>query len=149
MIFKQGNLFDTDAPAIGHGVNCRGVMGAGIAVQFRDRHPDMYANYRALCENGTLVPGTNFLFDVPVGPTVINMATQRDPGPNARLEWVRSCAEHAVQAGLERGWDRIAVPQIGCGIGGLKLADVIKHLEQAELLVGRWTVQFEMWEYKP
>ena len=49
MIEKTGNLFDSGYHAIGHGVNCRGIMGAGIAVEFKDRFPKNYQEYVTKC----------------------------------------------------------------------------------------------------
>lgn len=129
----EGNLFDVGAPAIGHGVNVRGVMGAGIAVGFRNSYPEMYSEYKALCSSGELQPGGVFPWkDESSGVYIFNMASQESPGADARLEWLASSAGHALTIADELGIPYIAIPQIGCGIGGLEWDDVKRSLEQVE-----------------
>ena len=117
MIQKKGDLFTTTAKGICHGVNIDGVMGAGIAKQFRERFPDMYQGYRQLCLEGRLKPGEVFsYFDPATGLTIFNIASQDHPGANARLDWIRQGLETvAVNTDL----NIVAMPLIGCGIGGL------------------------------
>jgi O-acetyl-ADP-ribose deacetylase (regulator of RNase III) len=131
----QGDLFTSDAPAIGHGVNCRGVMGAGIAVAFREKYPAMYRHYRKMCDAGELQPGGIFAWSArpDEGPWVYNIASQDEPGANATYEWLDQGLRSAVANMVAWGQDRIAIPRIGCGIGGLDwlmVADVIDGVEQ-------------------
>ena len=73
---RVGDLFECgDADAIAHGCNCAGAMGAGIAVQFKRRWPEMYAEYRRRCADGRFVPGSVFLWDRS-SPKVFNLGTQ-------------------------------------------------------------------------
>jgi len=143
MIEKTGNLFTSDAPAIGHGVNVDGLMGAGIAVQFRTLFPEMYRQYAALCASGSLNPGEVFLYHSP-NFIVYNIASQDRPGKNARLEWLEDGLRASVAHAEGMGLDRIALPQIGCGIGGLDLTDVRGLMQDVEMGT---SVQFELWTY--
>lgn len=61
--YVSGDLFETQCQTIGHGVNCRGRMGAGVAVEFRRRFPEMYQEYRRRCHAGELSPGEIFLWE--------------------------------------------------------------------------------------
>src|SRR5690349_11181116 len=83
-----GNIFDLNVDAIGHGVNCVGVMGAGIAASFRDRHQGMYEDYCGICRRGQLDIGQVFVWHTGQNAVkiVYNMATQFHPGPNAELD---------------------------------------------------------------
>jgi hypothetical protein len=63
MIEIHADLLDSELPAIGHGVNLRGVMGAGIAGQIRKRYPQLYIDYRADLESGVLVSGGYTVFE--------------------------------------------------------------------------------------
>ncbi len=77
-----GDLFDvldqTDGPVVlGHGVNAEGIMGAGIAAQFRARYPEMYNNYASLCNDGSLRPGDSWIWHEDVDRVhIANLVTQ-------------------------------------------------------------------------
>lgn len=129
----EGNVFEVGAPAIGHGVNVRGVMGAGVAVGFRNSFPEMHAEYQLRCATGELEPGEVFHWvEEESGLHIFNLASQDEPGPNARLEWLVASAGRALSIADEYGVPYIAIPQIGCGIGGLEWEDVKRSLEQVE-----------------
>ena len=156
MIHKYGNLFDTDAPYIGHGVNTYGVMGAGIAKEFKERYPENFIKYELACQNGSLLPGmymVNYDRDQKnSGRTslVVNFASQDQPGRHARYSWVlksfATWAERATSWGMLKTWRaHIAIPEIGCGIGGLEwpvVEDIIKAVEAC------YPVEFEVWHYE-
>lgn len=132
-----GDLFELDLPALGHGCNPAGVMGAGIAVQFRKRWPDMYAAYKSLCEREKLPGGYVMSYmtaqpDHPVrAPFMIYNMITHGIGVGTNLDAigtaVRSSLEHAEWWGIRH----IGVPRIGTGIGGLDWADVQPVLEKA------------------
>jgi O-acetyl-ADP-ribose deacetylase (regulator of RNase III) len=119
-----GDLFESGLPALAHGCNSRGAMGAGIALQFRERFPDMYREYRRLCEQGVLTLGSYYLWDMPTpGPAVFNLITQVDPGPCASLPALEVSLGMALDA---CGGHPLGVPLIGGGIGGLARDDVVE-----------------------
>ncbi len=128
--FTQGDLFECGIPAIAHGVNCRGAMGAGIAAQFRKRWPLMYAKYRRRCAKGEFEPGDVMSWQHP-GGVVFNLATQDQSGADAHPWMIAAAVGRMVQEatgphGL--GISTIAMPMIGCGIGGLVLPDLLGAL---------------------
>lgn len=153
MQHKDGNLFDTTADIIAHGVNCKGVMGAGIAKTFRAAYPDMYYAYKGLCNEGKLNPGDYFAwYDTSSEKMVVNLASQNNPGPNASYEWLTNSVlsfATALDANAyiygERYGRTIAIPEIGCGIGGLEWPIVELILEAVET---RFDIEFEVWHYK-
>ena len=112
-------MFTSTAPALAHGVNTYGAMGAGIAKTFREKYPDMYEMYKAECQSKSLTPGGMFGWIPLEGPTIYNLASQDFPGPRAKLVWLGSALMYALKDADLRGYDRIAVPRIGAGIGGL------------------------------
>lgn len=128
IVYRNGDLFSSASPALGHGVNTLGGMGAGIAVEFRRRWPTMYDAYAEACQWGCLRPGGIFVYQAP-NRLIVNMATQQGVGRgSARLEWVREVARQVSQLGLET----LALPRIAAGLGGLAWDDVAAVLE-AEL----------------
>ena len=68
-----------DLPVVGHGCNCSGAMGAGIAVQFKRRFPEIYLEYRRRCADKTFMLGDVFVWTEST-PVVYNLATQPRPG---------------------------------------------------------------------
>ena len=146
MIKRRGDLFTTDAACIGHGVNCRGVMGAGIAKAFREKYPENYKAYKRACREGILGAGDVFPWAFnDDGKFILNIASQVEPGANARYEWLFNGALEAAQICKGIGHDRLAIPLIGCGIGGLEWPQVEVLLLAIEIIVPDF--QFEVWKF--
>lgn len=150
MINKKGDVFTTDAIYIGHGVNCYGVMGAGIAKTVRDKFPKVYEEYAEVCRNDKLKPGSFFPYPQH-GKMIVNLATQNKPGPDATYENVfNALAGFSRQASttirLEAFGNVIAIPQIGAGIGGLKWPVVEMIVELVEEMYPE--IVYEVWEYQ-
>lgn len=124
--YKEGDIFTSTMPAIGHGVNCLGVMGSGIAVAFARKIPGLEKQYIKECEAGRILPGYLFPFqaepaeDGTIYPLVLNIASQNLPGPNASYEFLRVGVWHAFMYCAYKGIKGFALPLIGCGIGGLE-----------------------------
>lgn len=146
---RTGDLFTTTAPAIAHGVNTAGVMGAGIAVQFARRHPAIKDAYALACQNDALNPGDVFAWKVAGANSkhdvIYNLASQDIPGPHARRDWLEASLDHAVSHAETAGIDRIALPRSGRGIGGL-------DQDEAEPVMARVaatssTVTLEVWTF--
>lgn len=122
------NIFDAFTTAIVNPVNCVGVAGKGLALEFRHRYPANFNHYLLACQDGSLVPGKCLLTRTRtlVGPQVIvNFPTKlhwRDP---SKLEWIESglvdCAEQLLHHSRVMNVDDLSItfPAIGCGLGGL------------------------------
>lgn len=142
-----GDIFSSEALGMGQGVNIRGVMGSGIAVQFRNRFPDMYQAYRAACLSGQVETGKTLIWPFydkadGVNRFIYNITSQDDPGPNAQLEWLEMGTKASLEHARDSGIDRIALPRIGSGVGGLDQDDVEALLVR---LAGLYTVDIELW----
>jgi len=132
VVIKHGNLLDDDAEALVNPVNCVGAMGRGLALQFKERYPDMFAEYRRRCRDGSLRPGCVMLYPIrgPVPRFLVGFPTKdhwRDP---SRLEWVRAGLHGLADVCEDRGIASIAVPPLGCGLGGLRWPDVRALIEE-------------------
>lgn len=125
----QGDLFQADVGAIGHGCNCEGVMGAGIALQFRRRYPEMFREYRRLCVDGEFQIGSFFVWEAP-GRTIYNLATQPTRGPTAAIAAIRTSVEGSLRDASSRGLKALGLPRIGTGLGGLAWEDVSQVLSE-------------------
>ena len=126
--FREGDLFkQDDLASLGHGVNCRGVMGAGIARPFSKLDPAMYAAYKEICYNGELRPGDIFPWKMEDGTVIYNIASQDLPGANATYSALGLGLYKVARHALKNGINNIGIPRIGCGIGGLEW-DKVRYL---------------------
>jgi O-acetyl-ADP-ribose deacetylase (regulator of RNase III) len=120
----QGDIFKQNVSAIVNPVNCVGVMGAGLALAFKQRHPDMFTEYQRVCAAGQLRPGQIHTWEVVPGRWIVNLPTKdhwRDP---SRREYVLAGLQALVAFARDQKLGSIAMPALGCGLGGLKLAEV-------------------------
>lgn len=129
--YRTGDLFDQpDLSALAQGVNCHGVMGAGIARIFRRRDEAMYRDYRDQCLTGFLRPGGMHAWQGTDGSWTYNLASQDRPGPDARLDALEQSLTSAVAHAEQVGVPAIGLPCIGAGIGGLMWDDVRAVIEK-------------------
>lgn len=130
----RGNLLNAEVDALVNTVNCDGYMGKGIALQFKQAFPANFKAYEAACAHGEMVPGRMFIHDNGglVNPRwIINFPTKRHWRNKSRIEDIAS-GLRALVADVQRlGIRSIAVPPLGCGLGGLDWADVRPMIEQA------------------
>ena len=125
--YVQGDALGSDAPlAVAHGCNLIGVMGRGFALAVHQRWPDCYEDYRALCSRRHAALGDVHTWICPVTPgrVVFNCFTQPRPGPCATLDAIEQCLTMVVSRAREMSINAIAMPWIGCGLGGLSRDDV-------------------------
>lgn len=139
MKIVKGDLFDSPDFAIGHGVNTKGLMGSGIALPMRQRFPFMHWVYKGDCETGELMPGGyQIVHDIDrrtgLDRLIVNLASQEFPGPDARYEWLSSSLQCAVGHLVNLGHNRLSLPKIGCGIGGLDWAPTKEIISLVEKL---------------
>ncbi|WP_224363561.1 type II toxin-antitoxin system antitoxin DNA ADP-ribosyl glycohydrolase DarG [Hyalangium versicolor] len=123
----SGNLLDADVDALVNTVNTVGVMGKGIALQFRMAFPENYEAYKQACARSEVQPG--HMFVVPTGALtgprfIINFPTKRHWRAGSRLGDIEAGLEDLVRVIREKNIRSIAVPPLGCGNGGLRWEDV-------------------------
>ena len=127
---KQGNLLEEKTEALVNTVNCVGVMGRGIALQFKQAFPENFKQYKKACDAGEVQPGQ--VFTVPTGNLlnpryIINFPTKRHWKGNSRLEDIKTGLKALVEEVKQLRIQSIAIPPLGCGNGGLDWA-VVKPL---------------------
>ena len=120
----RGDILRSSAQTLTNPVNCVGVMGAGLAREFRERFPLMYANYQVRCEREEVHLGRPYAWRNSGGPWVLNFPTKGDPGEPSRLGPIHEGLEFAAAHAMEWGITSIAVPALGCGLGRLAWRDV-------------------------
>ena len=131
--YQRGNILKADVEALVNTVNTVGVMGKGIALQFRQAYPANYEAYRKACERGEVQIGRMFVFSTgQLRPSlIINFPTKQDWRGKARIEFIDKGLEDLVQVIRKHEIRSLAVPPLGCGNGGLDWADVRPRIEQA------------------
>lgn len=131
----HGNLLKQDSvDAIVNTVNCVGVMGKGIALQFRNKWPENFRAYAAACKAKQVRPGRMFVFDsgaLAKPNFIINFPTKDHWRGKSRIEFIRDGLVDLVAQIRRLGIRSIAIPPLGCGNGGLDWAEVKPLIESA------------------
>jgi O-acetyl-ADP-ribose deacetylase (regulator of RNase III) len=141
----SGNLLEAGVEALVNTVNTEGVMGKGIALQFRKAYSDNYKAYRKACKAGDLQPGQMFIYFhsfVNNPKYIINFPTKRHWRSRSKLEDIEAGLIALVNDVRRLGITSIAIPPLGCGLGGLPWVEVQKLMRLAfeQLPNVRWLV---------
>ncbi|HEX8329783.1 MAG TPA: macro domain-containing protein [Hymenobacter sp.] len=131
--YHTGNLLDAPAQALVNTVNTVGVMGKGIALQFRERFKHNYAVYLRTCKAGELVPGHLLAVEelTAHGPQlIINFPTKTDWRRKSTYAYIETGLQALATLITERQLSSVALPPLGCGHGGLEWCRVKPLIEQ-------------------
>jgi O-acetyl-ADP-ribose deacetylase (regulator of RNase III) len=132
--FTKGDLHEAHVDALVNAVNTEGVMGKGIALQFRKKFPDMFEAYRRACKTGQVQPGRMHVFerkDTLPPRFIINFPTKRHWRNPSRLEDIEAGLRALAEEVQRRNILSIAVPPLGCGNGGLDWQNVLPCIKAA------------------
>lgn len=130
----QGDLLAADAEALVNAVNCVGIMGKGLALQFKQAYPDNFKEYERACRAGEVKPGSMLIVATNriINPKyIINFPTKRHWKDQSRIEDIKSGLESLVENTKALGMASLAIPPLGCGLGGLNWFDVKPLIEEA------------------
>jgi O-acetyl-ADP-ribose deacetylase (regulator of RNase III) len=137
MIVEQhGNLLQAPADALVNTVNTVGVMGKGIALQFKRAYPANYKAYKRACDQDAVQLGRMFIWDggalVDEGPRfIINFPTKKHWKSKSKLVDIQTGLEDLVAQLRDLPVNSVAVPPLGCGHGGLRWTEVKPLIEEA------------------
>ena len=123
----KGDLLKSDAEALVNTVNCVGVMGRGIALQFKKKFPENFAAYKKACDTKGLTLGNVLVVDMGkmFNPRyIINFPTKDHWRAKSKIEDIAAGLESLVTVVRDRRIKSIAIPPLGCGLGGLDWTDV-------------------------
>jgi O-acetyl-ADP-ribose deacetylase (regulator of RNase III) len=132
--FKTGDILTEDAEALVNTVNCVGIMGRGVALQFKKAFPLNFKAYEHACRRGEVQPGRMFVFETRslTNPKyIINFPTKRHWRDKSYLSDIENGLHALVYDIRARRIRSIALPSLGCGLGGLNWRDVVPLIEQA------------------
>lgn len=123
--FKNGDLFTDTSEALVNTVNCVGVMGKGVALEFKKRWPQNYKIYKKLCDAKELRPGKLFIYEnkdllsTNEPKFLVNFPTKDHWRAKSKIEYISAGLDALVEAIKEYSINSIALPPLGCGNGGL------------------------------
>lgn len=132
--YKTGDIFKEETDAIVNTVNCIGVMGRGLALQFKKHFPENFKAYEAACKRKEVMPGKVFVYETGflVAPKyIINFPTKRHWRGASRIEDIESGLQDLAKLIVNLNIKSIALPPLGCGLGELNWNDVRRHIENA------------------
>lgn len=128
LIYLRTSIFDSPAQTLVNTVNCVGVMGKGLAKEFKSREPAMYRSYKTLCDQKKLEPGLLWLWRGK-SSWVLNFPTKQHWRSPSRLEWIEAGLEKFANRYKDLDIDDISFPRLGCGNGDLDWDDVRPLME--------------------
>lgn len=130
-----GSILAADAQTLTNTVNCVGVMGKGMALEFKKRFPDMYRDYVERCGRDEVRPGEPYLYrpppaqlglldDAPRHPWILNFPTKRHWRSRSKISDIKAGLGYLTEHYQRWGIESLAVPPLGCGNGGLDWDEV-------------------------
>lgn len=132
--YVSGDIFKSNVEAIVNTVNTQGIMGKGLALQFKKRFPDNFKAYEKYCKSGQLFIGNMFIFQTNTlsGPRyIINFPTKKSWKNKSKIEDIRQGLASLVHDIQHLNIRSIALPPLGCGLGGLSWHEVKQAIEDA------------------
>ncbi|WP_409966859.1 macro domain-containing protein [Bengtsoniella intestinalis] len=127
--YVTGNLLEAEAIALVNTVNCEGVMGKGIAYQFKLAYPETNKSYISACENGSLRVGTLHYYREN-GKIVINFPTKIKWRNKSEMDYIEKGLDALIPLLEELSVDSVAIPPLGSGNGGLVWGEVRELIEK-------------------
>ena len=142
--FTTGDMFDRPTEIRINTVNCVGVMGVGVAMNFKQRYPKMFLDYKAACKKGLVKPGYMHVFKVSDDYSIVNFPTKRHWREDSRYEDIYAGLVVLNALLLPLGSVSATMPALGCGNGGL-------DWEKVKGMIVRVLkdTQAEIWVYSP
>lgn len=132
LIYVKTNLFDSPAQVLVNTVNTVGVMGKGIALEFKKLYPDMFQQYRKFCEAGQLTIGKLWIYRTS-HKWILNFPTKRSWRNKSQLKDIEAGLKKFRETYRQQGITSIAFPQLGVGNGGLDWQKEVQPLMEKYL----------------
>jgi O-acetyl-ADP-ribose deacetylase (regulator of RNase III) len=134
--YRKGDIFDSTAQVIVNPVNCKGHMGKGLALAFKQRYPQMFASYQQDCRDGMLRIGQPTLYTAST-PWILNFPTKDHWRDNSKMEYIEAGLQYFVTNYKALGIKSVAFPKLGAGLGKLPWNKVgplmVKYLSQVDI----------------
>lgn len=127
--YSEFSVFDVGVQTIVNTVNCEGVMGAGLALEFKLRYPEMYQDYVKRCEAKELKIGEPYVYKGYENVWILNFPTKKSWRNRSKLEWIKQGLAELFNYYKEWEIESIGFPRLGCDKGGLNWEEVRPAME--------------------
>jgi O-acetyl-ADP-ribose deacetylase (regulator of RNase III) len=144
IIEKSGNIFTTNCNTIVNTVNCVGIMGAGIALEFRLRYPKMFERYRILCEQNKFDIGKLWIYNTKEGKRILNFPTKYNWKYPSKIEYIKKGLQKFCDTYQIKGINSIAFPLLGTSHGGLSEENSLSIMKD---YLQKCKIPIEIWHY--
>tara|TARA_Y100000590_G_scaffold285424_1_gene321231 strand:- start:5632 stop:6357 length:726 start_codon:yes stop_codon:yes gene_type:complete len=141
-----GNIFNSTCQTLVNTVNCDGVMGRGIALEFKLRFPGLFEKYKKVCEEKKLVPGKLYIWRGEE-KSVLNFPTKNHWKFPSKMEYIKSGLDKFQRSYEEKKISSIAFPILGASAGGLNEEDVIDVM--TEYFEPLKNIDIEIYRFNP
>ena len=144
---KRGNIFTTKCQTIVNTVNCVGIMGAGIAYEFKLRFPEMFEKYKPFCDNGLIDIGNLWIYKLTKDNNdmyeyILNFPTKKHWKYPSKIEYLEKGLEKFVNTYKEKNISSIAFPLLGASKGGIdetvSISIMRKYLDKIDIPIEIW-----------
>lgn len=116
---KTGNIFDSNKDVLVNPINCVGVMGKGLALDFKNKYPNMFLKYKEACSQGKVIPGKLYYYIQDGKVKVLNFPTKNHWRNNSEISYIISGLDYFKKYYSKMKIESIAFPALGCGNGKL------------------------------
>ncbi len=133
MNYKKGNILESNTEVIVNPVNIVGVMGKSLALQFKQKFPTNYKIYKEACKNKTIDIGKLLLVDestLEKKKFILNFPTKNHWSNPSKIEYIEEGLKDLVRIIENNNFESMAIPALGCGLGGLEWENVKLLLEK-------------------
>lgn len=149
IIEKTGNIFTTKAQTIVNTINCVGVMGAGIAYEFKLRTPSMYNDYIKLCDKKQIDIGKLWIYNTLENKTykkILNFPTKYDWKYPSKIEYLHKGLQKFIDTYKSKGITSVAFPLLGADRGGIDKNISLNTMKQ---YLSKCDIDVEIWHFDP
>jgi len=152
IINKTGNIFTTQCQTIVNTINCVGVMGAGIAFEFKLRNPDMFKKYKHYCTTKSIQIGKLWLYKISESEQlsgyqqILNFPTKNNWKYPSKKDYIEKGLENFIASYEKRGIKSIAFPLLGADKGGMAIQESLDIMTQ---YLEQCSIDVEIWKFDP
>jgi O-acetyl-ADP-ribose deacetylase (regulator of RNase III) len=128
--YKGGNIFQASVDTLVVPTNCVGVMGKGLSLEYKNKFPEMFSDYRIKCKVKKLTTRTPYIWDIGKSKKIFVLASRNNWSDKVNLIDVAHSFLYLANNYKKLGIKSIAIPAIGCGSGGVKWEDLKKVIDK-------------------
>lgn len=144
---RQGSIFDAPVRALVNPCNTEGIMGKGLALEFKRRFPEAYESYRLACMRKELEPGLIHDYWLEDGRRIVHFPTKTLWRSPSKMAYIEAGLPPLVESVRLNAIESIAIPALGCGLGGLSWTLVKRAIEEAFSPIPQGAV--DVWLFPP